>query len=177
MEKKLKNLLHEISLITEVEEQYILCSKRNKEYVIARDLFTYIARDRFGMSFPTIAKSLNKRDHTTIIHAYKKVMKSLDNGEQKYIKFLPKLDIISSELKNVPYKHKWDKLYEILGTKCMICGFDDVIEVHHIVSPKLGGSHHPENILILCPNHHTMLHNGLLVIKKLGGDKIEFSTE
>lgn len=44
---------------------------------------------------------------------------------------------------------KWEK-------KCFICGFDKVVEVHH-----LDGNHHNnlvENLVPLCPNHHRMYH-------------------
>jgi hypothetical protein len=40
--------------------------------------------------------------------------------------------------------------------KCMICGFDKVVEVHHI--DKNRENKNKENLAVLCPNHHTMIH-------------------
>ena len=39
---------------------------------------------------------------------------------------------------------------------CMICGYDRVIEYAHIIPHAKGGTLHPDNVLILCPNHHRL---------------------
>ena len=33
----------------------------------------YIMREEYNISFPIIARSLNKKDHTTVIHGVKKI--------------------------------------------------------------------------------------------------------
>lgn len=42
---------------------------------------------------------------------------------------------------------------------CVVCGFDLVVESHHIVPKFLGGSDDKKNKAFLCPNHHRMVHN------------------
>jgi hypothetical protein len=42
------------------------------------------------------------------------------------------------------------------------------IEVHHIVARADGGSHEPDNLLLLCSGHHDMLHDGKLTITGAG---------
>ncbi|MBU3940327.1 MAG: hypothetical protein KKH88_00145 [Nanoarchaeota archaeon] len=49
------------------------------------------------------------------------------------------------------------KLYKKLTKKCIICGFDKVVELHHLDRSKKNRS--SENLIGLCPNHHKMLHN------------------
>ncbi len=51
--------------------------------------------------------------------------------------------------------------------KCQICDFTFqkrdgtyYIEAAHIIPLKDGGTDAPENIVILCPNHHKMLDEG-----------------
>ena len=49
------------------------------------------------------------------------------------------------------------RAFKMYGSKsCLICGFDKVVEIHHIDhdhdNNKWG------NIVILCPNHHMMIH-------------------
>ncbi|WP_186445913.1 HNH endonuclease [Paenibacillus cremeus] len=48
---------------------------------------------------------------------------------------------------------------------CQICGFsgkeeygESVIEAHHIEEFSLTQNNKPDNILILCPNHHRLVH-------------------
>ena len=52
---------------------------------------------------------------------------------------------------NILSKDYWDKTKE-----CIICGFDAVVEIHHI-----DGNHKNSdinNLTGLCPNHHKMVH-------------------
>lgn len=42
------------------------------------------------------------------------------------------------------------------GKKCAICGFDKVVEVHHIDRNR--DNNDVSNLIPLCPNHHVMLH-------------------
>ena len=41
--------------------------------------------------------------------------------------------------------------------KCIICGFDIIVEVHHVDCNK--NNNQPNNLVPLCPNHHRMFHS------------------
>lgn len=41
--------------------------------------------------------------------------------------------------------------------KCVICGFDKIVAIHHIDENKK--NNHPHNLIPLCPNHHEMVHS------------------
>ena len=41
--------------------------------------------------------------------------------------------------------------------KCVVCGFDKIVAIHHIDENKKNNS--PENLIPLCPNHHEMVHS------------------
>lgn len=40
--------------------------------------------------------------------------------------------------------------------KCIVCGFDEVVDVHHIDENRQNND--PKNLVFLCPNHHALLH-------------------
>lgn len=40
--------------------------------------------------------------------------------------------------------------------KCIVCGFDSVVDVHHI--DENHANNDPKNLVCLCPNHHRMVH-------------------
>lgn len=42
--------------------------------------------------------------------------------------------------------------------KCYFCGWDKTIHIHHIIMKKHGGLDEDENLVDLCPNHHSMIH-------------------
>lgn len=41
--------------------------------------------------------------------------------------------------------------------ECIVCGFDKIIEAHHINENH--DDNRPENLVFLCPNHHKMYHS------------------
>ncbi len=54
---------------------------------------------------------------------------------------------------------------------CYICEFKDSIERHHIISQSKQGSNKVENIIILCPNCHSLVHKGKISPKELVNKK------
>lgn len=49
------------------------------------------------------------------------------------------------------------KKYKGLTKKCIICGFDKIVELHHLDENRQNNSE--KNLVALCPNHHKMIHN------------------
>ena len=47
--------------------------------------------------------------------------------------------------------------YKKITEKCVVCGFDKVIDIHHLDENKKNNSE--KNLIGLCPNHHKMLHD------------------
>lgn len=46
--------------------------------------------------------------------------------------------------------------------RCMICGFDIVVDVHHIHPRRHNGTNALANLAVLCPNHHAMADRGFI---------------
>lgn len=53
------------------------------------------------------------------------------------------------------------------GYKCVICGFNYHVHVHHITPLSEGGTNEFSNLITLCPNHHTMVHGGIISVEHL----------
>lgn len=51
--------------------------------------------------------------------------------------------------------------------KCKICGFNVLVEVHHIMPRRHGGSDDLDNLITLCPNHHTMADREIISAEEL----------
>jgi hypothetical protein len=49
-----------------------------------------------------------------------------------------------------------------INSFCYFCGFE-LVEKHHIIPRKNGGKH-KQNIIGLCPNHHSAIHRGIFDI-------------
>lgn len=47
--------------------------------------------------------------------------------------------------------------YKKLTLKCIICGFDKLVDLHHLDGNKQNNTE--KNLVGLCPNHHKMIHN------------------
>ena len=49
------------------------------------------------------------------------------------------------------------KIYDEITKECVICGFDKVVDLHHLDENRKNNSE--GNLIGLCPNHHKMLHD------------------
>lgn len=67
---------------------------------------------------------------------------------------------------NATERNKFIKA-KIIGLKCEICGYDAVLQYHHVIFKENGGTDELNNIIALCPNHHQEVH-------KLGLDISEY---
>jgi chromosomal replication initiator protein len=66
------------------DDDFISSKKRNKEIVYPRQIAMYLCRDLIGMSLPSIAMLFGGKNHTTVMHAIKKVNEEiLTSGETK----------------------------------------------------------------------------------------------
>ena len=66
-------------------------------------------------------------------------------------------NIDNIKMHNTKRYHKIDhELYKKITEKCQVCGFDKVVDMHHIDMNHSNNS--PENLTGLCPNHHKMAH-------------------
>lgn len=45
---------------------------------------------------------------------------------------------------------------------CMICGWDTIVDIHHIVPRRRKGNNSLDNLIGLCPNHHRMADLGMI---------------
>jgi len=51
------------------------------------------------------------------------------------------------------------------GGKCQLCGWDKAtIDGHHKIAPQDGGKHILDNIILVCPNCHRMIHEYKITI-------------
>ncbi len=48
------------------------------------------------------------------------------------------------------------ELYRKITSKCLICGFEKVTDLHHLDKNRKNNSE--DNMIGLCPNHHRMIH-------------------
>lgn len=58
------------------------------------------------------------------------------------------------------YKRKYGldiETYKKITSKCVVCGFDKIVDLHHLDMDKKNRS--SDNLIGLCPNHHQMIHS------------------
>jgi len=89
------------SLILEtVAEHYhisvddIVSKKRNGELIQPRHVVMYLCRNMIDIPFANIAKLLNKKDHTTVIHGVNKITEDVEKDEE----LKNKIEIIKKKL-------------------------------------------------------------------------------
>ena len=69
-----------------IDKKDLVSTKKSNDIVYPRQIAMYLCRSIGQMSFPKIAEEFNKKDHTTIMHAYKKIEKDIkENSNTKMI--------------------------------------------------------------------------------------------
>jgi chromosomal replication initiator protein len=63
-----------------IDEALIYEKTRRKEVVQTRQMIMYLLREEFNISYPLIGQELGGKDHTTIIHSYKKIKQELEQN-------------------------------------------------------------------------------------------------
>ena len=63
-----------------ITQEDIISKKRNSEFVIPRQICMYMIREYTTTSLESIAKMLNKKDHTTILHDVKKIESEMNTN-------------------------------------------------------------------------------------------------
>lgn len=76
---KPKRVLEVVSNFYDIKVKDILSKKRTEEIALPRQVVMYILREELNMSFPQIAKVVNRGDHTTIMSGFKKIQRLLKN--------------------------------------------------------------------------------------------------
>ena len=70
--------------------------------------------------------------------------------------------------KDFKHSENWKKaLIQIYGYRCQVCGYNKVIDAHHILLRSKGGKSTLNNGILLCPNCHAEVHAKLLDIMGL----------
>ncbi len=79
-------------------------------------------------------------------------------------------------LSHPEYKRKWSttgikhQIKTKLGNQCFICGFDRLTHLHHKYKKKSKDDYalkKTNDYLLLCPNHHDLLHGDLLTEEEI----------
>ncbi len=77
-----RQIIKEVTEFYDITIESILGSSRKKELVVPRQIIMYLIRNETNASFPSIGAELGGRDHTTVMHACKKITKELPNNER-----------------------------------------------------------------------------------------------
>jgi len=85
------SLITAVCKIFSVEKNELMGASREKSIALARQMAMYLSKEDLDLSYPTIGK-IFKRDHTTALHAWKKINQKLKEDQ----KLIAKLKAIRS---------------------------------------------------------------------------------
>jgi 5-methylcytosine-specific restriction endonuclease McrA len=61
----------------------------------------------------------------------------------------------------------YKKIREKLGNKCCVCDWPFKSDLHHIIARNKGGRSGKDNFILLCPNHHRLIHQDIITIEQI----------
>lgn len=75
------HVIKSIALYYNIEEKSLSEKTRRQEIVKPRQIAMYLLRNDLNTSYPYIGRRLGQKDHTTAIHAYKKITNEIKNNK------------------------------------------------------------------------------------------------
>lgn len=82
----LKHILVSVSTVSKVSIADIISDRKTWDLVYWRDISSYLMRKHTGASYPKIGMKLGGRDHTTVMHACRKVEKNISKFQDDIAK-------------------------------------------------------------------------------------------
>ena len=76
-----KTIIQAVANFYDINTTNLINRSRKKELVYPRQVAMYLLREELKSSYPFIGEKLGGRDHTTVMYAYEKVVKELENNE------------------------------------------------------------------------------------------------
>ena len=76
----LKEVVKKVASFYDLSESELLSHSRKKELVKPRQIAMYILREELKYSYTNIGEKLGQRDHTTVIHACKKIVGEIEKN-------------------------------------------------------------------------------------------------
>ena len=96
-----ENLTIRMGVVLKMSHRYfgmpvddITSHKRSLKYMAPRQVTIYVARKLTDLSTPQVGKWFGGRDHTTVIHACKKVQQEIEKGNKQWIKYVDELSAL-----------------------------------------------------------------------------------
>ena len=77
-------IINEASAMFGIQPEELIGHSRKRQFVTARQVAMYTFRTFTDLSFPDIAKLFSDRDHTTVMHAVRKVESTMADNSQTY---------------------------------------------------------------------------------------------
>ena len=77
-----KQLIIMVAEYFDIHIEDILGSCRKKSLVVPRQIIMYLMREDLNNSYPAIGQEIGNRDHTTVMHAYMKISRALNEDEK-----------------------------------------------------------------------------------------------
>lgn len=77
-----KKIIESVAKFYNLEEKNLFESTRRKEIVKPRQIAMFLLRKELKYSFPAIARKFGGKDHTTIIYAYKKILRESEENNK-----------------------------------------------------------------------------------------------
>ena len=75
-------LLDAVCLHLDVDKDAVSGEKRSRDLTYARHVAMYLLREDGGLTYSAIARLLNKKDHSTVVHACNQLTKELTASPQ-----------------------------------------------------------------------------------------------
>lgn len=163
-------------------------SKVYKTYELEEELSLYINKNGISYALNKNAPELSNENNESEFESHIELVTDEENIDIQIKRdFLDDIDVPENESIDEQIKKikRYQKIVKILkqkyNYKCQLCDYtfhmdngNNYCEAHHIKILSKDGTQNPDNVIILCANHHRIFHyanNNIIVGKLINGKR------
>ncbi|MEM7782327.1 MAG: helix-turn-helix domain-containing protein, partial [Planctomycetota bacterium] len=98
LEKLSQTIIQKIASSLHVEPSDMVGHCRQQSIVLARNIAIYLTRVLLNFSFQKIGKSFGNRDHSTVMHSYRKIKKMLSDNRTEFANTISMIKSVRQEI-------------------------------------------------------------------------------
>lgn len=78
----IEDVVQTVSDFYDIDEEKVYSKTRKRNIVKPRQVIMYLLREDFSFAYPAIGEKIGGRDHTTVIHSYKKIKEGITTDSE-----------------------------------------------------------------------------------------------
>jgi len=97
---EIRHIIRVVSVLSGISIAELMSERRARHIARPRQVIMYLAKIHLGLSLPKIGRAIGNRDHTTVMHAHRKIDRLLRVGDPELQAFVERCELVLERKRN-----------------------------------------------------------------------------